>query len=223
MVNVSAVLLSVMALLGPKSLGASDTRTLYLLTNNLIAAGAMGLALFTGAFATVIIRTGVLPRAIGWIGALIALVFLAAGGGIASTKDVFFYLGFGAFLAFSLWTLVVSVLMFRAPSRTTRRRQRRSATAARVARAGNDSGRTPSASLTAFHVAAATAANTASDARGSGAPGSSTSSTTIGGVSFARRIPNERMVRACTSPVAGSTASPSVSTQPSAMCTAPIA
>ena len=119
MVNVSAVLLSVMALLGPKSLGASDTRTLYLLTNNLIAAGAMGLALFTGAFATVIIRTGVLPRAIGWLGALIALVFLAAGGGIASTKDVFFYLGFGAFLAFSLWTLVVSVLMFRSPSRAS--------------------------------------------------------------------------------------------------------
>ncbi len=119
MANVSAVLLSVMAILGPKSLGASNTRTLYLLTNNLIAAGAMGLALFTGAFAKVIIRSGVLPRAIGWIGALIALVFLAAGGGIASTKDVFFSLGFGGFLAFALWTLVVSVLMFRSAARAS--------------------------------------------------------------------------------------------------------
>ena len=116
-VNVSAVLLSVMAIVGPQALGASQTRTLYLLTNNLIALGAMGLGLFTGAFATVIIRSGVLPRVLGWIGALIALVFLATGGGIASTRDVFFYLGFVGFLAFSLWTLVVSVMMYRAPSR----------------------------------------------------------------------------------------------------------
>ncbi len=116
-VNVSAVLLSVMAIVGPQALGASQTRTLYLLTNNLIALGAMGLGLFTGAFATVIIRSGVLPRVLGWIGALIALVFLASGGGIASTRDVFFYLGFVGFLAFSLWTLVVSVMMYRAPSR----------------------------------------------------------------------------------------------------------
>ena len=119
MVNVSAVLLSVMAIVGPQALGASDTRTLYLLTNSLISAGAMGLALFTGAFATVIVQSRALPRALGWIGALIALVFLAAGGGIASTRDVFFYLGFGGFLAFSLWTLVVSVLMYRAPSRAS--------------------------------------------------------------------------------------------------------
>ncbi len=116
-VNVSAVLLSVMAIVGPQALGGSQTRTLYLLTNNLIALGAMGLGLFTGAFATVIIRSGVLPRVLGWIGALIALVFLATGGGIASTRDVFFYLGFVGFLAFSLWTLVVSVMMYRAPSR----------------------------------------------------------------------------------------------------------
>jgi hypothetical protein len=115
-INVSAVLLSVMAIVGPQALGASQTRTLYLLTNNLIALGAMGLALFTGAFAMVIIRSGVLPRVLGWIGALIALVFLATGGGIASTRDVFFYLGFVGFVTFSLWTLVVSVLMYRAPS-----------------------------------------------------------------------------------------------------------
>ena len=200
----SAVLLSVMAIVGPQALGASQTRTLYLLTNNLIALGAMGLGLFTGAFATVIIRSGVLPRVLGWIGALIALVFLATGGGIASTRDVFFYLGFVGFLAFSLWTLVVSVMMYRARRHArARRSQRRSAAARRVPCAGKDSGRAPSASLTAFHVAAATAANTASDAWASGAPGSSTISTSIGGVSLARRIPNERMVRSCTSPVSG--------------------
>jgi hypothetical protein len=118
-VNVGAVLLSVMAIEGPQVLGANQTSTLYLFTNNLIGAGAMGLALFTGAFSTVIIKSAVLPRVLGWIGALIALVFLAAGGGIASTRDLFFYLGLVGFLAFSLWTLVVSALMYRVPSPAT--------------------------------------------------------------------------------------------------------
>jgi hypothetical protein len=112
-INVSTVLLSVMAITGPQVLGASQTSTLYLFTNSLIAAGAMGLALFTGAFAAVIIESGVLPRLLGWIGALIALVLLAAGGGIASTRDLFFYLAFVGFLAFTLWTLVISALMYR--------------------------------------------------------------------------------------------------------------
>lgn len=116
-INVSAVLLSVMAIIGPAVLG-NDTRTLYLFTNNLISLGAMGLGLFTGAFATVIIRSGVLPRVLGWLGALIALVFLATGGGIASTRAVFFYLGFVGFVAFTLWTIVVSVLMYRTPRAT---------------------------------------------------------------------------------------------------------
>jgi hypothetical protein len=117
-INVSAVLLSVMAIVGPGVLG-NDMRTLYLLTNNLIALGAMGLGLFTGAFATVIVRSGVLPRALGWIGALIALVFLATGGGVASTRDVFFYLSFVGFVAFTLWVIVVSVLMYRLPARAS--------------------------------------------------------------------------------------------------------
>ena len=115
-IDVSAVLLSVMAIVGPAALG-NDTRTLYLLTNNLISLGARGLGLFTGAFATVIIRSAVLPRVLGWIGALIALVLLATGGGIASTRSVFFYLSFVGFVTFSLWVIVVSVLMWRAPER----------------------------------------------------------------------------------------------------------
>jgi hypothetical protein len=117
--STSAVLLSVMAIVGPVQLGASNTRTLYLLSNNLLAAGAMGFALFVGAFATVIIQTAVLPRVLGWLGAVIAVVFVAAAGGIASTRSLYFYLGLGGFAAFALWTLVVSAVMYRAPSRAT--------------------------------------------------------------------------------------------------------
>ncbi len=84
----------------------------------------------------------------------------------------------------------------------------------------------------ASQVAAATAANTASDpltgSRGppaSPAPGTSPGATTvtsIGGVSVARRTPKLRMVRSCTSPAA-STASPSLVTHPRAMWAAPTA
>jgi hypothetical protein len=73
----------------------------------------MALALFIGAFSTVIIETGVLPRIMGWLGALIAIVLLASGGAIASTRDVFFVLAIIGFLGFALWTVVVSILMYR--------------------------------------------------------------------------------------------------------------
>ena len=73
----------------------------------------MGLAVFTGAFATVIIRSGVLPRVLGWLGALVALVFLATGGGVASTRDVFFYLAFVGFVTFFLWSVAASIFMYR--------------------------------------------------------------------------------------------------------------
>jgi hypothetical protein len=43
------------------------------------------------------------------------------------------------------------------------------------------------------------------------------------GVSFARITPNDLIVRSRTSPVSVSTAMPSLSTQPRAMCAAPIA
>ena len=50
-----------------------------------------------------IIQTGVLPRALGWFGALIAVVLLVGGGTIASTRDVFFVCGFVGFIGFALW------------------------------------------------------------------------------------------------------------------------
>jgi hypothetical protein len=61
----------------------------------------------------VIIETGVVPKVMGWFGALVALVLLAAGGGIASTRDVFFVLTLIGFLGFTLWTIALSVIMYR--------------------------------------------------------------------------------------------------------------
>ncbi len=113
LLNAGGVVLAAMAIIGPSVMGAPATRFFYLLFNNLGSAGAMGIALFVGAVSTVIIETGVVPKVMGWFGALVALVLLASGGGIASTRDVFFVLTLIGFIGFSLWTIALSVMMYR--------------------------------------------------------------------------------------------------------------
>jgi hypothetical protein len=113
LLNAGGVLLAVMAIIGPAAMGGQATRFFYLLFNNLGSAGGMGIALFVGAVSTVIIETGVVPKIMGWFGALVALVLLAAGGGIASTRDVFFVLTLIGFIGFTLWTIALSVIMYR--------------------------------------------------------------------------------------------------------------
>ena len=112
--TVAGVIMSTVATVGVPSVGVQRTRFFYLLFNALGAAGGIALALFVGAFSTVIIETGVLPRVMGWLGALVALVLLVAGGAVESTREVFFILGFVGFAGTALWVLIISVLMFRA-------------------------------------------------------------------------------------------------------------
>ena len=200
MAGVAAIILSTLGIVGVAgSGGAAGTKFFYLLSVNIGVGTALGIAVFLGAFSAVILRTGVFPKALGWFGALIALdAVVATAGSVldqrhdhrARTRRVSGLLAVGA-----------DHQRADAPRRRRRGRQLRNARAARVPRAGNASGRVPSARVTAFQVAAATAANTASEARPRGGPGSSTMSTWIGGVSFARRMPNERMVRSWISPV----------------------
>jgi hypothetical protein len=113
LLNAAGVLLAVMAIIGPTAMGASATSFFYLLSNNLGSVGAMGLALFVGACSIVIIETGVVPKLLGWFGALVGVVLLASGGGIASTRQVFFVLTVIGFFGFVLWSFVLSVVMYR--------------------------------------------------------------------------------------------------------------
>jgi hypothetical protein len=112
------IILGVLGILGVAgSGGASGTKFFYVLSANVGVATSFGAAVFVGALSVVMIRTGVLPRALGWIGALIAVLFTVGGAVVASTRDVFFDLSFAGFLAFSIWLIVVSVLMFMAAGR----------------------------------------------------------------------------------------------------------
>jgi hypothetical protein len=114
LITLAGVILSVVAIVGPAEIGLQNTRFFYLLFYTLGAAAGVAFALFLGAFSSVIIATAVLPRVMGWLGALVALVLLAAGGGVASTRDVFFVLGFIGFAGAAIWIIVISVLMYRA-------------------------------------------------------------------------------------------------------------
>jgi hypothetical protein len=111
--TIGGIVMSVVAIVGPAHIGPSATRFFYLLFNALGSGGAIALALFIGAFASVILDTAVLPRVMGWLGVLVAIVLLAAGGGVASTRNVFFVLGFIGFFGAAIWVVIVSILMFR--------------------------------------------------------------------------------------------------------------
>jgi hypothetical protein len=111
---IGAIILSTLGLAGVAgSGGASGTKFFYVLSTNIGVSTALGIAVFLGAFCAVILRTGVFPKVLGWFGAVLALVAVAATASASSTDDTFFVLSFVAFLGFSLWLLIISVLMLR--------------------------------------------------------------------------------------------------------------
>lgn len=85
----------------PNEFSPGAAQALNLIENNLaqFALGA-GIAVLLVAAGIAIIRTGLLPVWLGWIAIVIAVAALTPAA-------------FGAFLATGLWTLVVSVMLFR--------------------------------------------------------------------------------------------------------------
>jgi len=109
---IGGITLSVLGITGVAGAGGvKTTRLIYITSTNLAVGTVFGMAVFVAAFSVVILRTGVFPKFLGWFGVLIALVALTSGGIVASTRDVFNGLSFGAFGAFSLWLLIISVMM----------------------------------------------------------------------------------------------------------------
>jgi hypothetical protein len=109
---VAALILSTMAIFGSRGLGEAN-RFFYLLSTSMSGAALFGIAVFIGAVSAAAIRTRVLPAALGWFGALVALVAVVGGGVIASTRDAFFTASFAAYLGASLWVVITSVIMLR--------------------------------------------------------------------------------------------------------------
>ncbi|HEX5586830.1 MAG TPA: hypothetical protein VFZ17_05940 [Acidimicrobiia bacterium] len=109
--TIGSVMLGSLPIIGVRTLSPQGARLFYIISSNVTVATVFGMAVFVAAFSVVIIRSHVLPVWLGWVGVLIAVVAVFGGGVVASTRDVFFYGSFGAFVAFLLWVLVVSGLM----------------------------------------------------------------------------------------------------------------
>jgi hypothetical protein len=110
---IAAVILSVIPLVGLGSVGPGAARFFYVLSANLGASPLIGIAALIGAFSAVIIRSGVLPVLLGWLGALVALLALVGAAVVATTNDTLFTISSIGFAAASLWVLIVSIFMLR--------------------------------------------------------------------------------------------------------------
>ena len=110
---VAAVILAVVPLVGLNSVGPNGARFFYVLSANLGVTPLIGIAALIGAFSAVIIRSGVLPVVLGWLGALIALIAVVGAAVVATTNDTLFTISVIGFALASLWVLIVSIFMLR--------------------------------------------------------------------------------------------------------------
>jgi hypothetical protein len=108
----ASVVLSTVAIYGARELG-SGIRFFYLLSTGMSGAALLGIAVFVGSISALAIRTQVLPAALGWFGALVALAAVLGGAMVASTRDEYFVLAMIAYIGASLWILITSVIMLR--------------------------------------------------------------------------------------------------------------
>ncbi len=114
MATIAGIVLAVIPLTGGlHNVGSGGARFFYVLSTNLGIATEFGIAVFVGAFSIIIIRSRALPVVLGWLGVLVALLGIAGGAVVATTRDAVFYVAYAGFIGFLLWTLVVSILMLR--------------------------------------------------------------------------------------------------------------
>lgn len=92
-------------------------RALYDMSSSALHFASFLLAIFLAAAAMVILRTGALPRWLGWIGLVFAALQLAAAAGVLSDTGGVGNLSLLALLTFALWTVLASaVLTFPRPA-----------------------------------------------------------------------------------------------------------
>lgn len=84
----------------PARLAPASAQTLNLLSNDMVLTSSAGFSVFGIASGLAILRAGLLPKWLGWLALAIGIVILTPAE-------------FAAFIAFALWTVVVSISMTR--------------------------------------------------------------------------------------------------------------
>jgi hypothetical protein len=93
----------------------SPAPLLYRLASDLGAYINFAIAVFVAGVSVLIWTKNVLPKWIGYAGEALALLFLVAAAGVSSESDTIFTIGFVAFIAFAVWLVIVSVMLYLKP------------------------------------------------------------------------------------------------------------
>jgi hypothetical protein len=107
---VANVALAGVAFTADRGVDAGVAVALLTMTHFAYIAGGMALAWLLAATFFVVVRTGVFPAAVGWIGAIIGLAAIVCGLAFAGTRAEL-----AAHPFFVVWVLAVSVLLVRMP------------------------------------------------------------------------------------------------------------
>jgi hypothetical protein len=112
--TVSSLLFSAVAIQGVAGSGGKEgTKFFYVLAWLFNGGALVGIAAAIAGASALSIRTGMFPKALGWFGALVAVLAVAGAASVASTRDAVFTLTFIAFAGSLLWVLIASVVMLR--------------------------------------------------------------------------------------------------------------
>src|SRR5438128_2705389 len=112
--GVSFALVSAIALsLHEKTLDPGGARTLYLLSLTLLGPAAFGILTLVLATSVLSLRTRVFPTWVAALGLVDSLLWIAGALALVSTQNAFGFLGLVAFLAWAVWIVATSVLMYR--------------------------------------------------------------------------------------------------------------
>jgi len=110
--TIGAVSLAVIPVIGTHTFAAAQVRYFYILSTDIAVATMFGAAIFVIAFSVLMIRRHILPPIMGWLGLIVAVLGILGSPVVSSTRDTFFYVAFAGFVAFLVWVVVVSIIMF---------------------------------------------------------------------------------------------------------------
>ena len=95
-----------------ESLGVLGARFFYTLSSVVISMASFSIAALVIATSAAAMRSKVFPVWLGWVGAVLGLLWVIAGLGVATDNSGIFTLGFIAFLLWLVWILVISFFLF---------------------------------------------------------------------------------------------------------------
>lgn len=95
------------------SIGPGGAEVFYALSFTLFGISGVGIAALVIATSVITLRTGIFPSWVGWGGMVLGVLWLVAALAIATDRDFIGIFGLVSFVLWSVWILVLSVLMLR--------------------------------------------------------------------------------------------------------------